>query len=112
MSDPFALLDDKQLEYFGQPVTLHDPAGDRPLTGVFDSADDVAQAKIGGYVKVVQPQLELKDADAVGVERSTQFTIDGQRYRVVAPPKSANGWTTLILAVTNGQPSPAPDIQY
>lgn len=112
MSDPFSLLDDVQLEYFGQSVILHDSVGDRPLNGVFDSADDVAQAKIGGYVKVTQPQLELRDADAVGIVRNTQFTIDGQRYKVVAPPKSNKGWTTLILAVTNEQQSEQPDIRY
>ena len=112
MSDPFALLDDKQLEYFGQPVILDTPAGYRHLTGVFDDADDVAQVKIGGYVKASQPQLELRDSDAVGIERDAQFIIDGQRYRVVTPPKRKNGWTTLILAVTNEQQSEQPDIRY
>ena len=112
MNDPFAKLEDAQLEHFGQSVILDTPAGYRYLTGVFDSADDVAQAKIGGYVKVSQPQIELKDADAVGIERSSQFIVDGQRYRVVAPPKSKNGWTTLLLAVTNEQPSEQPDIRY
>ena len=112
MSDPFSLLDDAQLEYFGQSVILDTPVGYRHLTGVFDDADDIAQVKMGGYVKVSQPQLEIRDVDAVSIERNAQFIIDGQRYCVVAPPKSKNGWTTFILVETNEQQNELPDIRY
>ncbi|QDQ24934.1 hypothetical protein FNU76_00440 [Chitinimonas arctica] len=46
---------------------------------------------------IVEPQLSIRDADAVGVAKGAAVVVDGLAYEVVGIEPDGTGWTPLIL---------------
>lgn len=98
-------------DVFGQPVTLPDGT---TVNGIFDptGAGPTAPWAEGGLgVRISQqrvPSVVLQDAVAAVLSVDSSLQIDGQTYRVTAPPLSdGSGLTTIELAPATAETSEA-----
>ena len=68
----------------------------RPVRGMFSSpwrAPQVGRLDTG----LIEPQLIVRDLDAVDVARGTTLSFDGQTFEVVGIEPDGTGVTALIL---------------
>lgn len=72
----------------------------QPVSGMF--AAPWLQPQLGKLNTAIrEPQLTVRDADAVGVARGDVVTVDGQgAYSVVSIEPDGTGLTTLVLRQT------------
>lgn len=100
-SDLQADARDVRYDVFGVPVTLPSLA---VVTGIFKSPRALTdlEKKRGGVSPVelimVQPQLELRDEDAVGLTRGSVVIIDGKSYVIDNLIPDGEGETVIQLA--------------
>ncbi|QDQ25291.1 hypothetical protein FNU76_02380 [Chitinimonas arctica] len=68
----------------------------RPVRGMF--AAPWLQPQFGRLkTAIVEPQLSVRDADAVGIVKGATVVVDGLAYEVVGIEPDGTGWTAVIL---------------
>lgn len=97
---------------FSYDVVLHLPDGDKPVIGVFDNPFNLSEVGSGGLIADSNPELYLKDEDAVGLGMRSLVTVVGKQWAIVSPPQpDSTGLTKLILGNYNGNQT-KPTIRY
>lgn len=67
-----------------------------PVKGIFSAP--WLQPRIGHLnTGIVEPQVVVRDADAVGVEKGDPVTANGSNYEIVNIEPDGSGVTALIL---------------
>ncbi|QDQ28299.1 hypothetical protein FNU76_19165 [Chitinimonas arctica] len=68
----------------------------KPARGIF--AAPWLQPQFGRLkTAIVEPQLSMRDADAVGIVKGAAVVVDGLAYEVVGIEPDGTGWMRLIL---------------
>jgi len=88
------------LDTFGEPVRLHleGQEPDLPGRGVFTAAHQEVDASTGVAVSMVQPVLEVRQADLPSAPTDGDaVTVQGQRYLIVEVRPDGHGLLKLLL---------------
>ncbi len=95
MQDFRALSGELDASVFDALADQADIAG-RPVLGMFSSpwlAPQLGRLDTG----LIEPQLIVRDLDAVDVAKGTTLSFDGQAFEVVGVEPNGTGVTALIL---------------
>ncbi|QDQ28239.1 hypothetical protein FNU76_18845 [Chitinimonas arctica] len=87
-----AAMDSALLDVLGDAVQVDG----KPARGMF--AAPWLQPQFGRLkTAIVEPQLSMRDGDAVGIVKGSVVVVDGLSYEVVSIEPDGTGWTALIL---------------